>query len=79
MARTRSTATSRTTKPLKSKDAAQPPSIRGEKQVKEAKSAVPVDLPKRSAEAEEPLAPEAIDHRKQFSGTDEHAADRGAI
>ena len=78
MARTRST-TSRTTKPLKSKDAARPPSIRGEKRVPKTEASVPVGPPRRRRGTHDgPTDPAAIDRRKEFSGTDQPAGDAGA-
>ena len=53
---------------------AQPPAIRGEKQVKETDATVPLAPPRRRRGTHDgPTDPAAIDRRKQFSGTDEPA------
>ena len=51
-----------------------PPSIPGEKRVKETDASVPVAPPRRRRGTHDgPTDPAAIDRRKQFSGTDEPA------
>ena len=70
-----STPGDRQTEPLKTKDPASPPSIRGEKRVKGTERTVPVEPPE--PEAGGPTEPAAVDHRKQFTGgTDEPVEDR---
>ena len=51
-----------------------PPSIPGEKRVKETGASVPVGPSRRRRGTHDaPSVPAAVDHRKQFSGTDEPA------
>src|SRR3954465_3138963 len=67
-------ARARKTEPVKSRDKAPPPSIRGEKRVKETNATVPVAPARRRRGTHDgPTDPAAIDRRKQFSGTDEPA------
>ena len=49
--------------------------IPGERAVRETDSTVPVKPVKRRRGTEKPSDPAAIDRRKQFTGTDEHADD----
>jgi hypothetical protein len=64
----------KTTQPVKTRDKAQPPAIRGEKRVKETNATVPVaPARRRRGTPDGPTDPAAIDRRKQFSGTDEPA------
>ena len=63
---------SRKTEPVKSKDPARPPSIRGEKRVRKTAAAVPVGPARRARGTHDgPTDPAAIDHRNQVTGTDE--------
>lgn len=64
---------SRKTEPLKSKDPARPPSVRGEKRVKRTKgTALPVGPSRRARGTHDgPTDPAAVDRRKQVTGTDE--------
>jgi hypothetical protein len=70
----------RKTSPVKhtttvTRTAAKPPSIRGEKRVKETHASVPVAPARRlRGRHDGPTDPAAVDRRKQFSGTDEPAA-----
>ena len=65
---------SRKTQPVTKKAAPPPPSIRGEKRVKETKASVPVGPARRKRGTHDgPTKAAAIDRRKQFSGTDEPA------
>lgn len=63
----------RKTAPLKSKSAAPPPSVRGEKRVTRTKgAALPVGPSRRARGTHDgPTDPAAIDRRKQVTGTDE--------
>ena len=63
----------RKTQPLKSKSAAAPPSVRGEKRVKRTKAAtLPVGPSRRARGTHDgPTDPAAVDRRKQITGTDE--------
>ena len=70
-----STPNDRRTEPVKRNDPADRPSIPGEKRVKGTEQALPVNPPE--PEAGGPTVPEAVDHRKQFTGgTDERGQDR---
>ncbi len=70
---------SRKTEPLKSKDPARAPSIRGEKRVKKAGADVPVGPARRARGTHDgPTDPAAIDRRSQVTGTDE-LRDRGTV
>jgi hypothetical protein len=60
------------TEPLKPNDPASPPAIRGEKQVAGTEAAVPVGQPDTAADNEGVTEPIAVDHRKQFTGGDDH-------
>ena len=77
MARARNT-TSATRRTSSSRGGAQPPSIRGEKRVKETDSTIPVAAPRRKRGRHDgPTDPAAIDHRKQITGTDELGNEKG--
>ncbi len=62
---------SRKTEPVKSKDPAKAPSIRGEKRVKGTDATVGVNKPNRTPKAKRPVMPQTLDGRKQFTGTDD--------
>ena len=51
---------------------APPPSIPGEKRVKDTDATVPVGRRKRTAEPDIADRPETLDGRRQFRGTDDH-------
>ena len=62
----------RKTEPLKSKDPARAPSIRGEKRVKKTAATVPVGPARRARGTHDgPTDPAAVDRRVQVTGTDE--------
>jgi hypothetical protein len=79
MARTRAAADrqKKTTQPVPGKTnrpSPKPPAIRGERRVKETDATVPVGPARRRRGTHDaPTDPAAVDHRKQFSGTDEPA------
>jgi hypothetical protein len=63
---------SRKTEPLKSKDPARPPSVRGEKRVSKTGASVPVGPSRRARGTHDgPTDPAAVDRLKQVTGTDE--------
>ncbi len=65
---------SRKTAPVKSKDPARAPSIRGEKRVKATDASIPVGPARRQRGRHDgPTDPAAIDRRKEFTGTDQPA------
>ncbi len=65
---------SRKTEPVKSKDPARAPSIRGEKRVKATDASIPVGPARRRRGTHDgPIDPAAIDRRKEFTGTDQPA------
>jgi hypothetical protein len=65
------TATSKTSTSKTGRSAPKPPSIRGEKRVKATDATVPVGPARRRRGMHDgPTVAAAIDHRKQFSGTD---------
>ena len=56
----------------KSKSAARPPSIRGEKRVKKTRASIPVGPARRKRGTHDgPTDPAAVDRRRQVTGTDE--------
>ena len=64
----------RKTQPVKTKDPARAPSIRGEKRVKETDASIPVGPSRRARGTHDgPTDPVAIDQRKEFTGTDQPA------
>jgi hypothetical protein len=74
MASSSSRPRNRKTEPVKTRDNAQPPAIRGEKRVKQTNATVPVAPARRRRGTHDgPTDPAALDRRKQFTGTDEPA------
>jgi hypothetical protein len=74
MARAKSGSGSRKTQSVSRNAPAKPPSIRGEKRVKETRASVPVGPARRKRGTHDaPTDPAAVDRRKQFSGTDQPA------
>ena len=74
MPRRSNTSSSRKTQPVKTKDPARAPSIRGEKRVKGTDASLPVRPPRRARGTHDgPTDPAAIDQRKEFTGTDQPA------
>jgi hypothetical protein len=72
------TATTKASTSKTGRSAPTPPSIRGEKRVKETDASVPVGPARRRRGTHDgPTVAAAIDRRKQFSGTDEPADPKG--
>jgi hypothetical protein len=65
------------TEPLKQIDPAAPPAIRGEKRVPGTDASLPVDNSAADEGGEGVTNPVAVDHRRQFTGNDDHRGTKG--
>ena len=65
------------TEPVKPNDPATPPSLPGERRVPGTDASLAIDRPDTPIEGEGVTEPVAVDHRKQFTGADDHRDTEG--